>query len=433
MSSSKNDIAWNKLFSKHSILEKVSNEGYFKISSKQINEFREARLMTKFDHSSQLPAIFETNKLTILPISRGDYEIGPYEIFHSITNYESSIKAITFPDFLESLNHLEITSEATAINSAFVSNLLNDFTDEKKLYPTVSGRMGSGVFSFSINAGKERKSITIENSQVEIDGGYEGDSALHIIEAKNYISSDFLVRQLYYPYRIWSDKIKKQVRLIFLTYTNGIFHLREFGFTNPNDYNSIFQVKEKRYRFHESILSIDILIQLLEKTKVINEPEIPFPQADSFARVINVLELIHQNNGIYKEDYLNDYDFGAIDPRQHDYYTNASRYLGLVNKFKDNNQDQIFFKLSGLGERIMSLPVAKRQIEFIKCILAHQVFKDALQRYLINKKIPAKDEVVELMKKNNLYKISSDTTYFRRASTITGWLRWIIDQLPENN
>ncbi len=68
MSESKNNVAWEMLFEKHQILGKLENSDYFLISSNDINKFREARLMTKFDHRSQLPKIFKKNKLSILPI-----------------------------------------------------------------------------------------------------------------------------------------------------------------------------------------------------------------------------------------------------------------------------------------------------------------------------------------------------------------------------
>jgi len=84
------------------------------------------------------------------------------------------------------LIYKDITSEATAINCAFVSKILHDFTEEENLLPTVSGRMGSSSFSFDINSSNGLSRINVENSQVEIDGGYEGDSSLNLIEAKNY-------------------------------------------------------------------------------------------------------------------------------------------------------------------------------------------------------------------------------------------------------
>jgi len=238
MSKSKNDIAWEKIFEKYKILERISKDGNVDITASKINEFREARLMTKFDHKSQLPKLFAENNLSILPTSRGGYVIGQFETFFDFNTDEIEVTPIEFPTFLESLDYRDITSEASAINCAFVSKILHDFTGEENLLPTVSGRMSSSSFNFNINSTSGLFKVNVGNSQVEIDGGYEGDSSLNIIEAKNYISDDFLVRQLYYPFKLWSSKIQKQVRPIFLTYTNGVFHLREYIFTNPNHYNS---------------------------------------------------------------------------------------------------------------------------------------------------------------------------------------------------
>ncbi|HHX24783.1 MAG TPA: hypothetical protein GX723_12380 [Thermoanaerobacterales bacterium] len=59
----KNDEAWAHLFDKYKILDKISCEECFHITAGQINEFREARLMTKFDHRVNLPKIFYRNNL----------------------------------------------------------------------------------------------------------------------------------------------------------------------------------------------------------------------------------------------------------------------------------------------------------------------------------------------------------------------------------
>ncbi|WP_353169344.1 hypothetical protein [Flavobacterium sp.] len=196
MSKSKNDIAWEKIFEKYKIIDNVLNNGHSIISSTNINEFREARLMTKFDHKSQLPKLFAENNLSILPTSRGGYVIGTFETFSDFNIDDVAITPIEFPTFLESLDYRDITSEATAINCAFVSKILHDFTEEDSLLPTVSGRMSSSSFDFNINSGNGLFNVNVGNSQIEIDGGYEGDNSLNLIEAKNYISDDFLVRQL---------------------------------------------------------------------------------------------------------------------------------------------------------------------------------------------------------------------------------------------
>lgn len=68
MSRSKNDIAWEKIFEKYCILDRLANNERVSISSAEVNDFREARLMTKFDHRSQLPELFAKHKLSILPL-----------------------------------------------------------------------------------------------------------------------------------------------------------------------------------------------------------------------------------------------------------------------------------------------------------------------------------------------------------------------------
>lgn len=54
-----NNIAWKKLFEKYKIADKIIQDGHFIINSNVINDFRQARLMTKFDYRSQLPDIFK--------------------------------------------------------------------------------------------------------------------------------------------------------------------------------------------------------------------------------------------------------------------------------------------------------------------------------------------------------------------------------------
>lgn len=68
-----NDTAWENLFDKYHILAEIERNGQFTISANQIKEFREPRLMTKFDHKVNLPTIFAENQLAILPVTRGDY------------------------------------------------------------------------------------------------------------------------------------------------------------------------------------------------------------------------------------------------------------------------------------------------------------------------------------------------------------------------
>ena len=422
MSKSKNDIAWEAIFEEYRILDRLAKNDRVSISSMEINEFREARLMTKFDHRSQLPELFVEHKLSILPTSRGTYEIGAFETFCDFNKEDVEIVPVNFPTFLESIDYKDITSESIAINCAFISKILHDFTGEENLFPTVSGRMSSSLFDFAINSKQKTFRVNVENSQIEIDGGFEGDNSLNLIEAKNYISDDFLIRQLYYPYRLWSDKIVKRVRPIFLTYSNGIFDLREYEFTNPELYNSIRLLQHKKYALQERDINIENIQNILDNVQVTKEPELPFPQADSFERVINLCELLKQKGFISKEDITHNYDF---DHRQTDYYSNAAKYLGLIEGRCENQQ--IGCTLTQDGIRIFNLPIVERQLEFVRLILSRAAFKNTLKLYFDKGDVPTKDEVIEIMKDARLYNIDSEQTYRRRASTVISWINWILE------
>ena len=111
-----------------------------------------------------------------------------------------------------------------------------DFLNEETLYPTVSGRMGSGRFNFDILNSRTGTffNMQINNSQIEIDAAFEGIASLALIEAKRDLSADFLIRQLYYPYRVWENRLSKKVKPIFLVYSNGIYRLYEYEFSRFN-------------------------------------------------------------------------------------------------------------------------------------------------------------------------------------------------------
>jgi hypothetical protein len=423
----KNDIAWKKLFEKYKILANVSRQGKFKINASLINEFREARLMTKFDHQKNLPALFKKNELSILPVTRGDYIIASFDAFKSIEqNNEIALERLTFPEHIQSIDHKNITSEATAINCAYISGILGHFLAEENLLPTVSGRMSSGCFDFEIAALRKNKKLKLEvrNSQIEIDGGFEGSENLILIEAKNSISSDFLIRQLYYPFRLWQGKIRKKIKPVFLIYSNGIYYLYEYLFESPENYNSLILVKHKRYTLETDRISHADIHKIHSSISIISEPKIPFPQADSFERVINLCELLFKHKELSKDEVTTTYDF---DQRQTDYYTNAGRYLGLIDK---KNKEVIKFTLTDEGKSLFKKNYKDRQLKLVKIILRHAVFARILSLYLQKKIMPDKIKIVEIMKSSGLYKINRDSTFSRRASTIIGWLNWILG-LPE--
>lgn len=247
---SKLDSNWEKIFEKYNIIQKIHRDGYFKITADQIKEYREPRLMTKFDHKTNLPKLFKEYELSILPITRGSYIIGKFNAYKDIEYGKDIIqKKFSLPPMINSIDTSNIYSESAALNCAFVSGVISDILGEYVL-PTVSGRMSTSEFGFNVDTyGNGKFSIEVKNSQCEIDGGYEGKTKLAIIEAKNTMSNDFLIRQLYYPYRLWKNKLMdKEIIPIFMTYSDDLYSFFIYKFNNEYDYNSIELIEQRNYR-----------------------------------------------------------------------------------------------------------------------------------------------------------------------------------------
>jgi len=114
--SGKTEKAWDALFAKYQIEAHVRNDGTFRISADQIKEFREPRLMAKFDHFKNLPSAFQNSGLGILPVSRGDYVIGPFSLFENL------------PDPLQSgaTQHVSLPSGVESVSPSTISRLNGD-------------------------------------------------------------------------------------------------------------------------------------------------------------------------------------------------------------------------------------------------------------------------------------------------------------------
>lgn len=420
-----NDSAWESLFDKYNILDAVRNQGEFVISASQIKEFREPRLMTKFDHKVNLPSIFARNNLAILPVTRGDYVISSFSAYKDFESPSDEVQRISIPAHIQSLMPQFLVSEAIALNCANACGILSDFLEDDELVSTVSGRMSSGEFVFNIDTAFGTKSIAVNNSQIEIDAAYEGIQYLSLFEAKRDLSDDFLVRQLYYPYRVWSNRVTKPVKPVFLIFSNGVFNLYQYQFSDPQSYNSLQLVKQKNYVIATEICLADIE-NLLRNVVEIQEPVISFPQANSMTRIINLIELLYEKP-MTKQDITSEY---AFDERQTNYYTDAGRYLGLIDKGHDDDRN-ILFQLSPQGRYIMGLEYKARQLAIVSQILSHKVFRETLKLHLQCGEMPDAQTIVQIMKGASLYNVKADSTYFRRSSTIVGWVNWILSIIEE--
>lgn len=428
------DITWTKLNDKHHILDAIKDKGYFIISAKQIGEFQEARLAVKFDHSDARPDLFEKNNLSILPITRGDYYISHINAYH---NFESDTSEITYlrpPEHIKSLDVTSINSESKALNMAYISGIFADFLEDESLLPTVSGRMSSESFAFyadvvSKDVADKEPTITVENSQIEIDAAYEGIHSLALMEAKRDLTDNFLIRQLYYPFRTWHQKMAgKPVRPVFLIYSNSIFYLYEYRFKDLQHYNSLELVKHKRYCLEDTHISVEDVEMIMDTVKFNREPLVPFPQADSFERVINICELLYIND-MEKDSITEEYSF---DTRQSSYYLDAARYLGLIMRYTDGNGHRSYC-LTDLGKSLFSMSYKLRQLKFVEIILSYKSFYLTYKSYYHTGIMPSKNEVISYIIEAGVVdprtgQKYSEATNHRRAGTVISWINWIIDK-----
>jgi hypothetical protein len=409
--------AWKMLFDKHSIVSKVSTNGFFKIKSSEINTIKEARLMAKFDQLTKLPEIFQKNNLSILPISRREYIIGDFKTHEKIIYQKSKPKLVDIP-ILETLDYTNLYSKASALLFAYNSGIIKDIVNSEDIYYTVNGRMSSGCFDFYIDKKDTSQKINVQNAQIEIDAGYEFTNGFCIIEAKNVTIEELLIRQIYYPYRLWTEKILKPVIPLLMVYSNDIFHFFQYNFTDLNNYNSLKLISYKTYTFANEIITLDEIIDIWKSVKNPIESEVTFPQADSFARIVDLLSILFEHELTHEEVTIQ-YEF---DPRQTDYYITACVYLGLVERIKVN--EERCYGLTSEAKRIMTFHYKKRNLELIKKIFERPIFHEVFGFIIKNNKIPDRNEIIKIMNKYNLP--INQTTIDRRSSTVRNWLDWIL-------
>ena len=288
----------------------------------------------------------------------------------------------------------------------------------EELYETIQGKMRTNSFDFIISSKNMDNKIEVNGAAIEIDGGYEGHNKVVLVEAKNSMPDDFVIRQLYYPYRHWKDKILKDIVPVFFAYDNGVYNMFIYSFEDVYRYNSLKLKDIKRYMISNKT-SEELKKDILNNIELIDElPQdvVPLPQADSFSKVIGTLELI--NNEV---NTANDIAVElGFDPRQGKYYIDALRYLELVQKGNKTGE----YILTPVGFAIMNLDVHERNKKLIELILKHKPFYDVYKNYIVESEIMNREAIKEIIKK--YITDMSEETVNRRASTIRGWIQWIV-------
>jgi hypothetical protein len=419
----KNDEAWSTIFDKLQVLNKIESQGSFEISAEQIKTIgkREPRLMAKIESINTEPKIFRENKLCIMPCkSRGNYTIGHYDAFLNVDYENATVKMVENPKRFDMLNPYDMSKEPSVILAAKNYGILDKIAGEEVMM-TDFGRESTEPFTYHINdlTGKDPHQISVDKSQLEMDGVFESDSYIINIEAKMGLREDFLARQLYYPYRLIQGKTNKEIINAFITHSIGSTYVHAFKIKDVNDYNSFETIGNYRFDYYEPI-RIDDIKNILKTTIPEKENEkFPFPQADTIQKVFDSMEIMKKTGGVTQSElgYLL-----SVKDRQGGYYSNACAYLGLA----EISQTKPYkYTLSSYGEELLNSPLKKRMLGVIRAIASHDVLNHFLKEYLEQYKPPELSEI-EAYIAENVPKVNKGTPH-RRAQTVSNWIAWIMN------
>jgi hypothetical protein len=241
-----NHKPWQSIFDSYNIYEHDFTKAPFVLTAEQIKRAtahftttteREVRVLCKQDTRESRPQIFIENNLFILPVRNGLYAIIQGEGYIDIPKITT--QPIVYNSKLDFPLETSLigNSEMQHLDFAYASSLIRSFLNDDSLVLTIRGRKYTPKFEFY--AGIHHQLISTESVQTEVDAGYEGRNQIVLIEAKNSITNNTIIRQLYYPFRQWQIHSKKKVNVLFFEKRKKNYSLWKFGFTEPDNYNSI--------------------------------------------------------------------------------------------------------------------------------------------------------------------------------------------------
>ena len=403
---------WVKIFSDLKLNPETDVNFVTARQVRQVSE-REARNMAYMDERSKVPSIFESHSLFILPVSNGRYAIVRGEGYHDL-----EINTIHYEDFQPSfppgMSILDPEkSEGSAVSYAWNTGIVSHITGQTSLLLGPPGRFALDPFDFRVDGNAQ---LHQAGAQAEIDGFFYSSQGACLMEFKARECTDFLVRQLYYPYRHWSGRAAKYhwktVRPFFVDFTLDpmVFRFFEYGFSDPSDYESISLVEARGVRVKATSRPFRGLLDVLPEESLGTLT----PQADNIERVLRVPFLVAQG----QSNAFLVAETEGFTTRQSSYYRRAAEALGFVTRRAG------VYELTDLGRKFVSSgPVQRNELATMQLA-----------------KIPAIHEILERVSRGDGVSMTRSrigrilqshdsrihgTTVPRRTMTVLAWLRWV--------
>ncbi len=430
------DKAWEAIFEGEHIPQTLEKQGWATITTEVIRKkyHKEPRLLAKTDAYEALPEVFRKNDAALLSLTNEEY---------AILRLGNKGKPLfpKLPPVIGRPTHIHIencarrivtlpweehfTSESQAIDAALAAHILQNFVGDERLVLTIRGRrwfQKSLPLRFSLKGRVTEFPLKAHGFQVEVDGGYESPRHVYLLEAKNKAHKTFNLRQVMFPYLFWKDYLRgrnttKTVRPIYMVYTAHNYFLYEFTVEKEDVLNSLYVVRAGWYVLGAPPLTLAYIREIVQTHTPANVRNVPFPQADSFLRLYDILEEIKRKGALTANEIAEHQEFTL---RQGNYYASAARWLGWLGK-RGNA-----FVISKDGKRLLASALNERPRLILQRLAQRPVFHEALQWWATTAKLPTKGQIeqwiVQAIESKQI-KALSQSTIPRRASTVAGWLQ----------
>lgn len=367
----------------------------------------EPRLMAAMDSERLLPECFRQHGVFVLPVSSDRYALVHGKGYHELEPVpgEPTKFPARLPFEMATLAYGQ--GEGRYLLHAFHSGLLSRFTGVREMYQAVTGKMRTRAFTFRVDGSP---TIEVQGAGMEVDAGFEGRGDVLLFEAKAQPRLTFLIRQLYYPYRAFSQVTSKAVRAFFFVAEpkRATYTLWEYRWADPGDYESIKLTNAGSFLIEPEEPPVEAL-EAIEPDPALDI----VPQADDLQKVADFPLLV--NAGVKTARQWADH-YG-ITERQGSYYREAAQALGLV-KWEDGE-----FGLTEEGKRYVAMD-PQRRADFLagrilKNRLMNEVFRRVQRSVIVG---VSKEEVARIIEGMSHL---GGSTPIRRASTVLAYFRWM--------
>lgn len=477
--------AWDILFEAYDIVHKVEELGYYDINVDNMmrdndiaKRWREKysgekapdnRNILKFDFSVDLPNIFKEYKLQIMPIGGKEYRIAPFNMYYPLANKTVPVIPMASPMKIASLDFNEITTEPNAQTVAEITKMLTYvFHDLNKknqeVIGTLSGKNNVHDVEFNINnvINKQPIPLRIKTWQAEIDGVYESNETVLILESKMKFPKDFNIRQLFIPRllieqtmeRLHEKKdvfacyfVKTKDVYIFTVYQfkdlqnmNSIKIYRQYKFRLSDDPNNIFSIENAAAKAdYNSKVAIRQASRLISQTKVLTKypwysdgKPVSFLQANNLQVALDYLDFLSapQKNIIVEgEEVLRSSSEAFVetfkyDRRQYNYYLNWLGYFGFVDR-----TPQLGVVLTSKGKLFNAASTSDKNDMLVQSMAEHLSTRVVMEALLDNRELELsyiKEIVQKEMKDVPRESQIGEKTLLRRISSVKSMCRQVL-------